>query len=147
MTLLMIALLAGQPADAQAAPPPPPPPVVEPLPPQLTDPATGDRLADAMQAISHAFLNLPVGEVQAAVEGRPATRADKRLTVRELARRDDPNFDRNLERRIAEARPKIQASMRALATALPQVMQSLHQAREAIQRATANMPDPNYPKR
>jgi hypothetical protein len=64
-----------------------------------------------------------------------------------MARRDDPNFDRNLERKIAEARPRIQASMRALATALPQVMQSLHQAREAIERAAANMPDPNYPKR
>jgi hypothetical protein len=141
----MIALLAAQPADAPAAPPPPPP-VVQ-LPPQLTDPATGDKLANVMQALSHAFLNLPVGEVQAAVEGRPPTPADRRLTVRELARRDDPNFDRNLERRIAEARPKIQSSMRALATALPQVMQGLHQAREAIERAAANMPDPNYPKR
>jgi hypothetical protein len=144
MALLVIALLAAQPADAPAAPPPPP--AVQ-LPPQLTDPATGDKLANVMEALSHAFLNLPVGEVQAAVEGRPATRADRRLTVRELARRDDPNFDRNLERRIAEARPKIQSSMRALATALPQVMQGLHQAREAIERAAANMPDPNYPKR
>jgi len=143
MALFMIALLAAQPADAPAAPPPP---VVQ-LPPQLTDPATGDRLADAMQAISRAFLNLPIGEVQAAVEGRPPTPADKRLTVREVARRDDPNFDRNLERRIADARPKIQASMRALATALPQVMQGMRQAREAIERAAANMPDPNYPKR
>ena len=145
MALLMIALLAAQPADAPAAPAPPPP-VVQ-LPPQLTDPATGDRLANVMQALSRAFLNLPVGEVQAAVEGRPPTPADRRLTVREMARRDDPNFDRNLERRIAEARPKIQSSMRALATALPQVMQGLHQAREAIERAAANMPDPNYPKR
>ncbi len=30
-----------------------------------------------MQALSRAFLNLPVGEVQAAVEGRPPTPADK----------------------------------------------------------------------
>jgi hypothetical protein len=136
----MIALLAAQPADVEAAPPPP---IVEPLPPQLTDPKTAERVNDAMQAISDAFLDLPVGEVQAAVEGRPPTPADKRLTVRHL----DPELDRNLERKIAEARPRIQASMRALATALPQVMQSLHQAREAIQRAAANMPDPNYPKR
>jgi hypothetical protein len=143
MALLMIALLAAQPAAAPAAPPPP---AVQ-LPPQLSDPATGDKLANVVQALSRAFLDLPVGEVQAAVEGRPATRADKRLTVREVARRDDPNFDRNLERRIAEARPKIQSSMRALATALPQVMQGLRQASEAIERAAANMPDPTYPKR
>ena len=125
----------------------PPPPVVQ-LPPQLTDPATGDKLA-----------NVDAGAVAAhsstcpSARSRPRSRAGRRLqptgslTVRELARRDDPNFDRNLERRIAEARPKIQASMRALATALPQVMQGLRQAREAIERAAANMPDPNYPKR
>ena len=58
MARLMIALLAAQPADAPAAPPPP---VVQ-LPPQLTDPATGDKLANVMQALSRAFLNLPVGE-------------------------------------------------------------------------------------
>jgi len=143
MALFVIALLAAAPAAEPAAPPPP---VIQ-LPPQLTDPATGDRIAHAMQAISHAFLNLPVGEVEAAVEGRPATRADRRRTVRDMARRGDPNFDRNLERKIAEARPKIQSSMRALATALPQVMQGMRQAREAIERAAANMPDPNYPKR
>jgi hypothetical protein len=145
MALLAIFLLAAAPA-AEPAPAVPPPPVVQ-LPRQLTDPATGDKLANAAQALSRAFLNLPVGEVQAAVEGRPLTPADRHLTVGELARRDDPNFARNLDRRIAEARPKIQASMRALATALPQVMQGLHQAREAIERAAANMPDPNYPKR
>jgi hypothetical protein len=142
MTLLAIALLAAAPAAAPAPVAPPPPPVVQ-LPPQLTDPATGDRLADTMEALSHAILDLPVGEIQAAVEGRPPTPADRHRTVRQL----DPKLDRNLERRIAEARPRIQASMRAMATALPQVMQSLHQAREAIERAAANMPDPNYPKR
>ena len=143
MALLMIALLAAQPAAAPAAPPPP---AVQ-LPPQLSDPATGDKLANVMQALSRAFLDLPVGEVQAAVEGRPVTPAEKRMTVRDLGRRDDPNFDRNLERRIAEARPKIQSGMRALATALQQVMQGLRQASEAIERAAANMPDPTYPKR
>jgi hypothetical protein len=138
MALIAIALLAAAPPAAPAPVAPPPPPTVQ-LPPQLTDPATGDRLADAVEALSHALLNLPVGEVQAAVEGRPPTPADRRRTVRQL----DPNF----ERRIAAARPRIQASMRAMATALPEVMQSLHQAREAIERAAANMPDPNYPKR
>ena len=74
MALLMIALLAAQPANAPAAAPPPP--AVQ-LPPQLTDPATGDKLANVAQALSRAFLNLPVGEVQAAVEGRPPTPADR----------------------------------------------------------------------
>jgi len=43
----------------------------------LSDPATADRLANVMQALSQAFLDLPVGSVEAAVEGRPPTTADR----------------------------------------------------------------------
>jgi len=113
----------------------------------LNDPAMADKLTNVMQAMSKAFLDLPAGEVQAAVEGRMATPAEKRTTVRDLARQDDPNFDRNFQRQIAEAKPMIQHGMKALSTALPAMMQGLEQASRAIERAAANMPDPTYPKR
>jgi hypothetical protein len=115
--------------------------------PQLTDPRVADRLANAVQAVSKALLDLPVGEVQAAVEGREPTPADKKLTVRDLGRRDDPNFDRDFRRQIAQARPVIEHGMKALNTALPAVMKALDDAGRAIDRAAANMPDPTYPKR
>jgi len=134
--------LCAAPALAQAAPP-----AAIQLPPQLTDPATADRLADAMQAVSKAFLNLPVGQVEAALEGRRPTRVEQRLTVRDLGRRDDPNFDRRVEQRVAEARPMMHQSMKALNEALPGMIQGLQQAQESLQRAVANLPDPTYPKR
>jgi len=134
--------LCAAPALAQAAPP-----AAIQLPPQLTDPATADRLADAMQAMSKAFLDLPVGQVQAALEGRRPTRVEQRLTVRDLGRRDDPNFDRRVEQRVAEARPMMHQSMKALNEALPGMIQGLQQAQESLQRAVANLPDPTYPKR
>jgi hypothetical protein len=144
MAILAIILLAAQPA---AVPAPPASPPVAQVPPQLTDPATAGKVAGIMQAMSKAFLDLPVGEVQAAAEGRAPTRAEKKLKVRDLARRHDPNFDRHLERRIAATGPAIQSGMKALADALPRVMQGLQQASDAIDRAAANMPDPTYPKR
>jgi hypothetical protein len=113
----------------------------------LGDPAMADKLANMMQAMSNAFLELPAGEVQAAAEGRKPTAAEKRLTVRDVARKEDPNFDRKFQRQIAEAKPMIQQSMRALSTALPAMMQGLQQASKAVERAAANMPDPTYPKR
>jgi len=113
------------------------------LPPQLSDPAMVDRLAGTMQAMSRAFLDLPVGEIEAAVEGRPPTPADRNRTLRS----EDPNLDREVQTQIAEARPMIRQSMKAISDALPAVMKSLHDARESIERAAANMPDPNYPKR
>jgi hypothetical protein len=139
-TLVLIPLLALA-APAVAAQPQPQ------LPPQLTDPATVQRLTNVMQTLSNAFLNVKVGGVEAAIEGREAGPREKNLTVRDMARRDDPNFDRNLQQHIAQVGPTMQRSMNALNQALPEVMQSLHEARKSLERAAANMPDPTYPKR
>ena len=146
--LLMVPLaLTASPALAQARPAPAATPEAIIVPPELTDPAMADRLGRMMQAMSKAFLNLPVGEIEAAAEGRPATRADRRRTVRELGRKDDPNFERNFERDLAMSGPAIQASMKALAAALPAMMKGLSEAGRELEKATANMPSPTYPKR
>jgi len=136
---LLPLLMAAAPVAA-AAPQQQPQPQV---PPQLSDPAMVDRLAGTMQAMSRAFLDLPVGEIEAAVEGRPPTHADRNRTLRS----ENPNLDREVQAQIAQARPMIRQSMKAISDALPAVMKSLHEARESIERAAANMPDPNYPKR
>ena len=141
--LLMLASFAvAAPAAAQPAPPRP----IE-IPPELTDPATMERIGDMMGALTEAFLDLPVGGIQAAAEGRTATPQEKRLTVRELGRRDDPNFDRNIERQVAQAGPMIKHSMRAMAEALPAMSQALSQAATQMERALENMPRPDYPRR
>ena len=137
LALIPLLVIAG---PAMAAPPPQ-------LPPQLTDPATVQRLTNVMQTLSNAFLNVKVGGVEAAIEGREASPQEKNLTVGDMARRDDPNFDRNLHRHIAEVGPTMQRSMSALNQALPEVMQSLHDAKKSLERAAANMPDPTYPVR
>jgi hypothetical protein len=140
---LLPMLLCAGPALAEA----PAAPNASPVPPQLADPALAARLANVAQAMSKAFLDLPVGEVRAAVEGRAATPAEKRITVRDIARKEDPDFDRHVQQQIAQARPMIEQSMKALSDALPAMLQSLEQARNAVERAAANMPDPTYPKR
>jgi hypothetical protein len=152
--LILPLALAASPAMAQTTPAPAPAPAPAPVapqtitvPPALTDPAMADRLARMMRAMSKAFLELPVGEIEAAAEGRPATRADRRRTVRSAGRADDPNFERNLQRDIANSKPMIDASMKAMATALPAMMKGLSEAGRELEKATANLPSPNYPKR
>jgi len=134
LALLPLTMVA---APAVAAPQPPA------VPPQLNDPATLDRLTDAMQALSQAMLNMPVGEIQAAVEGRPVTPADRNRTLREI----EPGIDRDFATQLAQAKPRVQASMKALSDAMPAMMKSLKDAKKALDRAQANMPDPTYPKR
>ena len=126
--VLPLALMAS-PAIGQARPAPAPETIT--IPPELTDPATADRIGGMMQSLSKALLNLPVGEIKAAAEGRPPTPADRRETVRDLGRKQDPNFERNLDRDLAASRGAIQAGMKAFTTALPAVMKSLAEAGRA----------------
>jgi hypothetical protein len=142
LALLPFAICAA-PALAQAVPPP------APAAPQALQvpPETVDRLADSMQSLSQALLDMKVGGVQAALEGRKATPAERNLTVRDLGRRNDPNFDRSIEQQIASARPKLEQSIRALNEALPKITQDLENAQRSIERAISNLPDPNYPRR
>lgn len=132
-------LLIAAPALAQPAP------ASMQIPPQLLDPHLTDRLANITQALSNALLNLPAGEIEAAAEGRPATSADRHRTIRDLARSEDPNFDRDFQRSVAGAGPQLRAAHRALVTALPQVIGDLSRAADDMNRALQNMPRPVYP--
>jgi len=146
--VLLPLLLCAAPASAQTQPP-----TTDAdnqairLPPEFSDPATADRLAGAMQSMSQALLDLKVGRLQAALEGRRAGPADRNLTIRDLARRNDPAFEKRLQQTIAEARPKMERSLKALNEAMPEVTEDLQRAQRSIERAIANMPDPNYPRR
>ena len=140
LALIPLAILAT-PAIAQPAPPLPPRTLQ--VPPQLTDPRTLDKVTNAMQALSQALMDMPVGNIEAALEGRPATPADRNRRIRDI----EPRLDRDVHAQIAQARPMLRQSAKALADSLPQVMQGIQQVQQSFERAAANMPDPNYPKR
>ena len=120
------------------------------IPAELTDPAMGETLGKMFGALTRTVMDMPVGEMQAAVEGRQPTAADKTRTVRDVAGRD-PNFERQVEAQAAQAVPRMQAGLKAMASSLPAMMKALEQAAEqmegSIDRATANLPQPGYPKR
>ena len=99
--IVPLAVLAA-PAVAQPAEP-----RIE-IPKELTDPAWADRLTDVLQVLSRSMLELPVGEIEAAIEGRPATAADKRKTVRSETRMSE----RELSQHIEAARPAMRRANR-----------------------------------
>ena len=143
MRSLLIALplaLLATPAMAQRGPAPE-------LPRELTDPAMADKVGKMAGALSRALLDLNVGEVQAAIEGRPATPADRKRTVRDMAAGGNPEIERRIERQAAQSGAAIQAGAKAMAAALPAIIESVERAATEIDRATANLPTPGYPKR
>jgi hypothetical protein len=138
IVILFPLLFCASPAFAQASPK---------LPPELTDPAAIQRLTTTMQALSHALMDVRIGGVEAALQGREATSAEKRQTLGDIARRNDPQFDRHMQQQIASVGPQIQRSVQAINRALPEMIKSVEGAQKALDRAIANMPDPTYPKR
>ena len=138
--ILLPLLLCSTPAFAQQGPP-------LMLPPELTDPAVIHQLAGTMQDLTRALMNIRIGEARAALEGREATARERNMTVGDLARRNDPNFDRHLNQQIASVEPQVQHGVQAVNRAMPAVMQAVDDAQRAVDRAVANLPDPTYPRR
>ena len=139
--LVLPLLLCASPAFAQEAPP-----AIQ-LPPELTDPAVAMQMARTVQALSTALLNIRVGDMRAALEGRDATPVERNMTVGDIVRRNDPDFDRHMQEQVATVGPKIQRSMRAINRALPELMRDVDDVQRSVERAVSNLPDPSYPRR
>jgi hypothetical protein len=143
--LLILSTLAA-PAAAQQTARTPSVPETQEIQRALNDPVITERLTTILPALGEAMLNMPVGEIKAAAEGRRATAGEKRQTVRDLGRAKDPNFDRNLRRDLAASGETMKAGMRAMANALPAMMEGMQKAMSELEKATANLPSPVYPK-
>ena len=150
MRALLIALplmLAAAPAAAapqyapQYAPPAPGPDVER----ALNDPAMADTLGRVAGVLTRSLMNLPVGEMEAAIEGRPVTPADRARTVRDSV--GDPELEQRVAAEAAQTGRTMQAAGKAMMSSLPAIMGALGQAQDAIERAVANMPNPTYPRR
>lgn len=145
--LVSLALLAAvaTPAAAQVAPPPPgyPDPAYAQLPPEIANGAAVDQIGNMIGAVTKALLDLPVGELEAAVENRPVTRQDRERTVRSVTGTDEREVNAGIE----QSKDAVIAGGRAMARTLPVIREALNKAGEEIERATANVPQPGYPRR
>ena len=127
-------------ASAAIAAPGQPEPAIE-IPPAMTDPHFIDRLMGMSDALSKAFLDLRVGEIEAAAEGRQPSAEDRNRTVGQVVRISPQELDRQ----IAEARPQVEAATQALARELPKISRQLSELARSLQRAADNMPQPYNP--
>jgi len=132
--LLFVPLtLAAVPASAA--------PVQVPL--QLSDPQLANHLGEMMHALSRVVLDLHVGEIQAAAEGREPTDADRRRTVRSETGLDQRQLDRTIE----QSSVAMQQGIKAMAEAIPKIADAVQSAKQEVESAAGNMPLPDYPKR
>jgi len=142
LPLLIIALGAASPAFAQAYPYAAPPASASALPPEIASGEIVERAEPMIQALSHALLNLPVGELQAAVEGRPVTPYERNKRLGDVAGVDQ----RQLDRDIADNGRKVRAGAQSVARSLPAIQRALNDAGAEVARALNNLPSPSYPR-
>ena len=115
------------------------------LPPEFSDPAMADKLGKMAGALTRALMDMPVGELEAAAQGREATPADRAKRLGD--RVGGPGAEREVEAKVAASGRQMQTMGKALVAALPSIMASLDGVERELERATANLPDPTYPKR
>ena len=144
MRLFVAALIASL-AVVPAVAAPKPAPIT--VPPELSDPALADKLGRMSGALTKAVMDMPVGEIQAAIENRPATPADKARRVRDVAVRGDPYIERRIAAETAMSGRAMQVMTKALVASLPAILASLGNVQAELEKAVANLPDPTYPKR
>ena len=89
-------------------------------------------------------LELDVGPLLDAL--RPWTPRGRRMTLRELGRRDDPDFDRKLRRSIYRGSARAAATLDAMATAAPSLRRSLREMEAAIAGAVVEARRPLPPE-
>jgi hypothetical protein len=115
------------------------------IPPELSDPAIADKLTRMLGPLTKALLDMPIGEMEAAIEGREPTPADRNRRVRDEI--GGPDAERELQSNIAAVGPQMRAMQKALVASLPAIMGALAGVEKELERATANLPDPTYPRR
>ena len=144
MRALLIALpLAFSSVPALGAPSEEAPASVQ-IPPELSDPAMADKLTRMLSPLTRVLMDMPVGELEAVMAGREPTTADKAKRVRDEL---GPEGQKDLEATVAAAGPQMRVMQKALVASLPALMSALGNMQKELERATANLPDPTYPKR
>jgi hypothetical protein len=91
-----------------------------------------------------AALELDVGPLLDALH--PDAPRGRHLTLREIGRSNDPDFDRKLQRSIYRGSARASAMLNAMAAAAPEMRRSLHDMRAAIGAAMVEARRPLPPE-
>ena len=109
---------------------------------KLNDPVMQAALAGGMEAMVQSVLDLRVDGIAKAIE--PLTGKSSKMqgkTVRDLASRDDPNFDARTQNGSKRAVAGAGAMASGLAEAMPELETAMRKMSDAMARVRDRMPD------
>ncbi|HYD11417.1 MAG TPA: hypothetical protein VEC11_01070 [Allosphingosinicella sp.] len=101
------------------------------------------QAAPMLDRSTDAALDLDIGPLLDALH--PYSPRGRRMTLRELGRRDDPDFDRKLRASLYRGTARAAATLDAMATAAPSIRRSLREMEAAIAGAMVEAQRPLPP--
>ena len=114
---------------------------------KLADPKTAAMISAITVAMTDAMMDMKVGPIIAAAEGRKPSRAEKKLSVGDMARREDPRAEDKIRAAAAQTGQSVQVAGAAMAVMLPKLIETFEELGEEMEEAMANLPRPDYPAR
>lgn len=109
---------------------------------RLNDPIMQAALAGGLEAMVQSVMDMRVDGIARAIEpltGKPSKMQGK--TVRDLASRDDPNFDERIHNGSRRAVAGAGAMAGGLAAAMPELEAAMRKMGDAMDRVRDRMPD------
>lgn len=110
--------------------------IVRSLPEQREIEAMGDRAVGVVDAI----MNVPVGPLREAIEGRRLSRREREETLGDVAHRDDPYYRERMRDQIAVASVAVGVLAEQMAVMAPVLRRTLEDTTRQIEDAARGLP-------
>lgn len=131
--------LAAQPAP-QAAPAPAVDPRDEEIRRNLPNPAEMKQMGEATARMMEAMMDVPIGPLREAAEGRKLSRREREETIGDHARRGDPQFKERMRDQIGLATVAMGALAEQMVVMAPVLRRTLEDVERRMEAAARTVP-------
>lgn len=138
--LIAAAALAGAPAWAAQPAAPGPNPRDEEMRQALPDPAEMKAMGEVAARAMDAMMDVPIGPLREAVEGRKLSPRERAETIGDQARREDPYFRERMRDQIGLATVAMGTLAEQMATIAPVLRRTLEEVEQRFEEAMRTAP-------
>jgi len=106
-----------------------------------------ERIGDVVDATVGAVLQVPVGPIKEAIEGRKLSRREREETLGDVASKDDPYFRERMRDQIAVAGVAMEVLAEQMAVMTPIFRRTLEDVERRVEDAARGLPPRDYDRR
>ena len=113
----------------------------------LPDPRELEAMGDNATRVLDALMNVPIGPLREAVEGRKLSRKEREETLGDQARKDDPHFRERMRDQMGMATVTLGVLADQMAVMAPVLRRTLEEAQRRVEDAARTAPPRDYDRK